>query len=188
MAQNKLPSSKGAIYKIKVFAEWYILLDSLLFKLMIQEKETALLAIPEMCADKIIALYYSSLFAGHQGVIKTYLTTADKFFIPDLMHYLCSYIKGCHICQLTRKDKLQTRQLQTRINLNHRPLSKLSMDLKVMPKSYKGHNFILCIIDEVTNCLITVPIHHSRSEERGDALIEHVISKYFARAHPLTTH
>ena len=107
-------------------------------------------------------------FAGHQGVIKTYLTIAEKFFIPDLMHYLHSYTKGCHVCQLTRKDKLPTRQLQTGINLNYRPLSRLSMDLKVMPKLYKGHKFILCIIDEVTNYLITVPIYHSKSEEIGD--------------------
>ena len=42
-----------------------------------------------------------------------------------------------------------------------------------MPKSYKGHKFILCIIDEVTN-LITVPIYHSKSEEIGKALIENV--------------
>ena len=47
-----------------------------------------------------------------------------------------------------------------------------------MPKSHKGHKFILCIIDEVTKYLITVPIYHSRSEEIGDALIENVISKY----------
>ena len=54
------------------------------------------------------------------------------------------------------------------------------MDLKVMPRSQKGHKFILCIIDEMTNYLITVPIHHSRSEEVGEALIEHVISKFCA--------
>ena len=47
-----------------------------------------------------------------------------------------------------------------------------------MPKSHKGHRLILYIIDEVTNCLITVPIYHSKSEEIGDALIEHAISKY----------
>ena len=47
-----------------------------------------------------------------------------------------------------------------------------------MLKPYKGHKFILCIIDEVTNYLITVPIYHSRSEEIGDALIENVILKY----------
>ena len=52
------------------------------------------------------------------------------------------------------------------------------MDLKVMTNSYKGHKFILCIIDEVTNYLITVPIYHSSSEEVGDALIENIISKY----------
>ena len=56
-------------------------------------------------------------------------------------------------------------------------MSKLSKDLKVMSRSQKGHKFILCIIDEMTNYLITVPIHHSRSEEVGEALIEHVISK-----------
>ena len=47
-----------------------------------------------------------------------------------------------------------------------------------MPKSHKGHKFILCITDEVTNYLIIVPIYNTRSEEVGEALIEHVITKY----------
>ena len=102
LSQNKLPSSKSAIHKIEVLAERYILLDSLLFKLN-SEKEKAVLAIPEVCVDQIITLYHSSLFAGHQGVVKTYLTMADKFFIPDLMHYLHSYIKGCIYANFQRK-------------------------------------------------------------------------------------
>ena len=52
------------------------------------------------------------------------------------------------------------------------------MDLKVIPRSQRGHKFILCIIDEMTNYLITVPIFRSRSEEVREALIEHVISKF----------
>ena len=138
----------------------------------------AVLAILETCIDSIITLYHSSLFAGHHGVIKMYLTINDKFFIPNLIHYLRSYIKGCHIYQLTRNEKPPSRQLQTRINLNYRPLSRLSMDLKVMPRSSKGHKFILCVIDEVTNYLITVPMYHSKTEEVGEALIEHIITKY----------
>ena len=118
-----------------------------------------------MCRDKIITLYHSNLFAGHQGVYKTYLTINDRFFIPNLIHFLRSYIKGFYICQLNRKDKSPMRQLQTRINLNYRPLSKLSMDLKVMPRSSRGHRYILYIIDEVTNYMITAPKKHSRSEE-----------------------
>ena len=97
----------------EALAENFVLLDSLLFKLvMTADKETALLAIPEICVDKVIALYHMSLFAGHQGVVKTYLTMKDKFFIPGLIHYLRSFIKGCHICQLARPDKPPMRQLQ----------------------------------------------------------------------------
>ena len=110
-------------------------------------------------------------------MIKTYLIMGDKFSIPGLMHYLRSFIKGCYICQLTRKDKLPLRQLQTRIYYIYIPLSRLSMDLKVMPRSQKGHRFILCMIDEVTNHLITAPLYQSRSEEIGKALIENVISR-----------
>ena len=47
-----------------------------------------MLAIPEVYADKIIILYDLSVFAGHQGVIKTYLPINDKYFIPNLIHYL----------------------------------------------------------------------------------------------------
>ena len=72
-----------------MFAERYILLDFLLFKIS-PEKELTVLAVPESCADKIITLYHSSLPEGHQGVIKTYLTISDKFLIPNLIQYLSS--------------------------------------------------------------------------------------------------
>ena len=100
---------------------------------MTPEKETTVLAILEICADEIITLYHLSLFAGHQGVIKTYLTISNKFFIPNLIHYFISHIKGCHICQLTCNEKPPSRQLQTRIHLNYRPVSRLSKHLKVVP-------------------------------------------------------
>ena len=56
-----------------------------------------------MCTDKIITLYHKSLLAGHQGVIKTYLTISDKFFIPNLIHYPRSYIKGLSHLPIIKK-------------------------------------------------------------------------------------
>ena len=97
LSQNKLPTFKTAIRKVETLAERYILLDSLLFKIA-PEKEITVLAVPEICTDMSITLYYSSLLVGHQDVIKTYLTISEKFFIPNPIHYLRSYIKGCHIC------------------------------------------------------------------------------------------
>ena len=65
LSQNKLPSSKPVIRKIETLAERYVMLDSLLFQIS-SDKEAAVLAVPEMCADRIITLYHKSLFAGHQ--------------------------------------------------------------------------------------------------------------------------
>ena len=47
-----------------------------------------------------------------------------------------------------------------------------------MPRSHKGHKYILCIINEVTNYLIMVPIFQATSEEIGEALIENDITKH----------
>ena len=165
--------------RVETLAESFILLDSLLFKLItVPKKEKALLAIPENYVDKIIDLYHSSLFMGHQGVIKTYLTISDKFFIPHLMLYLRSFLSHCHMCQLFRNDKPLSRQLETRINLIYKPMSRLSMDLKVMPRLQKGHQYILCIIDEVTNYLIATPLYQAKSEEVREAIIENIITKF----------
>ena len=98
--------------------------------------------------------------------------------VEKFIHYLRLYIKGCHICQLAWNEKPPGRQLQTRINPNYIPLTRLRMDLKIMPRSHKGHKFILCIIDEVTNYLITVSIYQAKSEEIEEALTENVMTKY----------
>ena len=57
-------------------------------------------------------------------------------------------------------------------------MSRLSMDLKVMPRSQKGHWFILCLIDEVTNYLIAAPLYQAKSEEVREAIIENIITKF----------
>ena len=57
-----------------------------------------------------------------------------------------------------------------------------------MPRSYKGHKFTLCIIDKVTNYLITVPTHQLRSEEIGNALIANIISKYCVSKYIIMDH
>ena len=50
LAHNRLPSKKIAMWRVEMLAEKYILLDSLLFQLRtIPGKETAVLAIPEVC-------------------------------------------------------------------------------------------------------------------------------------------
>ena len=51
LSQNKLPSSKALIKRMEALTERYIPLDSLLFKIA-PEKETTVLAVPEMCLER----------------------------------------------------------------------------------------------------------------------------------------
>ena len=70
LSQNKLPNKRSSMKKVEMLVESFLLLDSLLFKLVTTpDKEAAVLVIPEICLDKIIAFYHTSLFAGHQGVV-----------------------------------------------------------------------------------------------------------------------
>ena len=62
------------------------------------------------------------------------------------------------------------------------------MDLKVMPRSHKGHKYTLCIMVEVTNYLIMVPIFQARSEEIGEALIKNIITKYYIHKYIIMDH
>ena len=47
-----------------------------------------------------------------------------------------------------------------------------------MSRSQKGHQFILCIVDEMANYLVSVPLYQARLEKVGEALIENAIMKY----------
>ena len=58
------------------------------------------------------------------------------------------------------------------------PFIKIELGFKSHAQITYRHKFILCIIDEITNYLITVPIYQSKLEEIGKALIENVITKY----------
>ena len=162
LSQNKLPSSKPTIRKIDISRE-ICFIGLIIVQNIIGERDCS----PSSTRNMHRQDYNTALqkfVCRTPRSLKTYLTISDKFFISNLICYLRSYIKGCHLCQLAHIEKSPPRQLQARINPNYVPMSRLSMDLKVMPQSHKGHRYILCIIDEVTNYLVTVPISQARSE------------------------
>ena len=150
---------------------------------MIPDKEEAPLAIPKKLQTRSLSFIIPVYSQDIQGVIKTYLMISDKFFIPHLMHYWRSFLSAYHICQLFRNDKPPSLQLETRINLNYSQCPDWVWIWKWCPDSQKGHRYILYMIDEMTNYLITAHLYQARSEEVGEALIENIISKFGTAAY-----
>ena len=108
LLQNKLLSSKSVIRKLEILAEKYVLLDSLLFRISPGKRDSSFSNTRNMHRQNYNPISQKKVYLqATKEVIKTYLTISDKFFIPNLIHCLRSYIKGCHICQLSCNEKPQ---------------------------------------------------------------------------------
>ena len=83
-----------------------------------------------------------------------------------------------HTCQIIKQDKSKQRYREGRLFLNYRPMRKVSMDIKYMPKAENGMKFILVIIDDNLNYMVTVSLPQIKTELICEALIVHLISKH----------
>ena len=168
--QNKVPLNRLAARRIEINSRNYMLLDGLLFKILDMgvEDPTTVLCIPTSKAHVLMEYYHSSIMGGHTGITKCFQTISKRFYCPNLAEQLRAYITGCHICQLFKKGRQFDRPLQKRVNINVPAMTKISMDMKQMPPS-NGYTHILVILCEVSNFMVALPLHSTRTQTILDA-------------------
>ena len=168
--QNKVPLNRLAARRIEINSRNYMLLDGLLFKILDTgvEDPTTVLCIPTSKAHVLMEYYHSSIMGGHTGITKCFQTISKRFYCPNLAEQLRAYITGCHICQLFKKGRQFDRPLHKRVNLNVPAMTKISMDMKQMPPS-NGYTHILVILCEVSNFMVALPLHSTRTQTILDA-------------------
>ena len=108
--------------------------------------------------------------------------TIKTLLLPKLAENLCVYITGCHICQLHKKGPSFNRPFQKRIKLNVPVMTKMSMDIKHMPHS-RGYSFILVILCEVTNFMVTLPLSSMKIQHIIDAFERGYLAYYGPPTH-----
>ena len=182
LAYDKLPTDGKTATKVEKAAKKFMILDDLLYKIEVNPPDTydALLCIPRSKVDCILKMFHTSL--GHAGVTKSYYTISQRFFIPHLATHIRSYITSCHVCQLIQNPKDQ-RPFAKRLNIGLPPLSRLSMDIKHMPISSKGYNYLLVIMCEVSHFVITAPMKRARADEVANILYNDVICYFGPPTH-----
>ena len=136
LAQNKMPKLHKDAKHVAIAPQDYMLLDSLLFKIVpdkIRDEPTCVLCIPTSKVDILLDAYHSSLIGGHAGITKCYLTISKCFYCPNLSNHIRAYITRCRVCQLLKAGPRFDRPYQKCININVPALTKISMDIKYMP-------------------------------------------------------
>ena len=125
-------------------------------------------------------MYHGTLIGGHQGMNKTLRTLSSRYYCPRLADYVRAYIVGCHTCQLFKNSKRFHRPLQKRTyDISQPALANVSMDVKYMPNSNKGFKYLLVILCEITNFLVTHPLKEVTASEVCRILVEEFIA-YFS--------
>ena len=161
LAQNRMPKSCKDAKRVAITSQDYMLLDSLLFKIVpdkIRDELTCVLFIPTSKVDILLDAYHSSLIGGHAGITKCYLMISKCFYCPNLINHIRAYITGCHMCQLLKAGPRFDRPYQKCININVPALTKISMDIKYMPAtpatSGKPWKYLLIHLCEVSNFVV----------------------------------
>ena len=153
--------------------EDYILIDKVLFRIVVLKNEEILtqLCIPEKYFPPLMYHYHDGASASHQGVTRTYMTLREKFFAPYLFDNIRRYIQCCHHCQ-SRTDKEKDPDAEhVRVPYDFRPMSRVSIDIKHMPVSSEGYQYILFICCEFSNYVVAAPLKDKSALHIAEALL-----------------
>ena len=188
LSENKSPSNPRKRAQILSQASDYMLLDTLLFKVIrdrVTQDHKLLLCIPASKINTLLHYFHTSLMGGHMGMTKTYMTIGQRFFCPNLAHHIRAYLIGCHVCQMVKAGKPIKRPFQKRINVNTPALSRVSMDIKHMPldRSPYKYQYILVMLCEVSNFMVAIPLRAAQTREICTGINKHFIRNYGPPTH-----
>ena len=149
--------------KLKTECEDYLVIDDVLFRIKIpkdkRKEPSLLLVISETYVSTILYQYHDSLLAGHHSLTRMYLTLKEKFCANDLFNSIRKHVQYYHTCHTRPAKEPGYKAYHHRIPYDFRLVSKISADIKWMPLSNPGFNYILFATCEITNYVIDIPIH-----------------------------
>jgi len=107
------------------------------------------------CVDKdrrpkILRANHDEVTAGHLGIAKTIARIARYYYWPGMFREIARYVRGCEVCQ--RHKVAQLRPAGTlHATAVRRPWEHVTLDqVGPLPRSKKGHTWLLNIQDRFT--------------------------------------
>ena len=116
------------------------------------------LLVPKMFISKVIYLAHSHQLGAHLGVDKTYERIVARFYWPGVRRAVADFCRGCDVCQKTAPRPVQRNPLVP-MPIIDIPFSRIAMDIVgPLPKSARGHRYILVIVDYATRYPEAIPL------------------------------
>ena len=109
--------------------------------------------------------YHDSLLGGHQGISRTEEMLQRNFYWPHMHKTICQYIKSCDSCQRSKISTEKTAGLLNPLPIPVGLWKTVSMDfITKLPKSKRGNDAILVVVDKLSKMIVTVAMKEATSE------------------------
>ncbi len=115
--------------------------------------------VPTILRHSILEIAHES-FAGHLGIKKTCEKILADFYWPGLREDVKNYVSTCHLCQIAGKPNVTIPPYPLQpIAVPSEPFHKIIIDIVgPLPKTKKGNEYILTILDPTTRYPEAFPI------------------------------
>ncbi|XP_077964207.1 uncharacterized protein LOC144411428 [Gasterosteus aculeatus] len=124
----------------------------------LEERVVEQLLVPKRYINKVLYLAHSHLLGAHLGVEKTYDRVRERFYWPGVKKAVQDYCQICPQCQKTA-PKVNYQNPLIPLPIIDIPFQRVAMDIVgPLPKSSRGHRFILVIMDYATRYPEAVPL------------------------------
>ncbi|KAI2653740.1 Retrovirus-related Pol polyprotein [Labeo rohita] len=127
-------------------------------------EEKQLLVVLKTKTEMVLELTHSHPLAGHLGVHNNTQKIRDHFHWPGLEAEVKRFCKACPTCQRTSPRKPPPSPLIP-LPIIEVPFEQIGMDLVgPLPKSARGHEHILVVVDYATRYPEAVPLHKATAK------------------------
>ena len=152
---------------------YFVVKRGLLYRVVKKQGEEIIeqLLIPKSYVSRVLYLAHTHQLGAHLGVEKTYERILARFYWPGIKRAVEDFCRACHECQLVA-PKPHYRNPLIPMPIIDVPFERLAMDIVgPLPKSARGHRYILVIMDYATRYPEAIPLRAASSRAIAHELL-----------------
>lgn len=145
----------------------------------IQEDLAWKLWVPSGLTEELIANAHLSPQAAHGGMHKTLYRLREKYYWPNMVSQVQTFVRNCPVCKETKAPNITLRPPMGKQLEVFRPFQLLYIDfLGPYPRTARGNTTIFVVLDAYTKYTLLKPMRAERTKLVSAFLEEEVFSIY----------
>lgn len=138
-----------------------------------------LIVVPKNLREKILKENHDDSTSAHFGFYKTISKIQARYYWPKMRDDISTYVKSCDICKANKTPTFIVRHKMGEPKPLIEPWRVIAVDyLGPLPRSKRGNNYILVILDCFSKFIVLTPVRNADTKAVIKSLKEQVFCKF----------